>query len=233
MASDTILLTGFEPFGGEDINPSGEVARVLDGTMVASLPIVGRVLPVNLAAVPSLLDDLVREIDPAVILNLGLAPGEPVIRLERVAINIADFDIPDNTGHVARDAGLVEHGPLALASRLPLRAVEDALLANGIPAYISNTAGLFLCNVTMFTVLARYPDIPAGFVHLPYLPEEVAGLLARAQAARSVDVRIPASLASMSLEVMVRAIRIILETTVAARGKPMATERALERSAAL
>ncbi len=218
MPTDTVLITGFDPFGGDGINPSGEVARAMDGSTIGNLRVVGRVLPVDLAVVPGALDQLVRDVDPAIVVNLGLAPGEPAIRLERVAINVADFEIPDNTGRVLRDADLDGSGPLALGSRLPVRKIEAALLAGGIPARISNTAGLFLCNATMYTVLRNYPDIPAGFVHLPYLPKEVATLLAQAQKERSINSHRPASLASMSLSVMIDAVRIIVQTTVAAGG---------------
>lgn len=224
MPTNTVLITGFDPFGGDGINPSGEVARAMDGSTIGHLQVVGRVLPVDMAGLSTALDQLVRDTDPAIVVNLGLAPGEPAIRLERVAINVADFEIPDNTGQVLRDADLDGSGPLALGSRLPLRNIEAALLAAGIPTRISNTAGLFLCNATMYTVLRNNPGIPAGFVHLPYLPEEVAILLAQAQKERSINSIRPASLASMSLSVMIDAVRIIIETTMSAEGKEESQE---------
>src|SRR5207248_9307914 len=106
MALRAVLVTGFEPYGGGHINPSLEVARNLDGTAVASVPVVGRALPVDFRALQQRAHAVLTEIDPIAVLNLGLWPGEATIRLERVALNLADFEIPDNAGELVHDMPL-------------------------------------------------------------------------------------------------------------------------------
>jgi pyroglutamyl-peptidase len=213
--SDTILLTGFEPFGQWRVNPSGELARSLDGAGVAGATVVGRVLPVRLAGIREHLAGLVDELRPLVVVGTGLAPGAAVVRLERFAVNLADFRMPDNDGEIARDVRLAPDGPAALASRLPLRETADALLAAGIPAQLSNSAGTYLCNAVMHAILdVCGPDVPAGFVHVPNVPEQVAATLLE----HKDDDRQPgqAELSSMSLPTMRQALWIVLSTAVAA-----------------
>ncbi len=222
MTRKAALVTGFEPYGVGSVNPSMLVARSLDGTEVASVPVVGRTLPVSIRRLRQHVDDILREVDPAVVVSLGLWPGEPTIRLERIAINVADFEIPDNDGELLTDAPLDAATLPAIPSRLPLRAIERALLDAGIPARLSSTAGTFLCNATMYTFLQATesvrPPVPCGFVHLPYLPEQVSALLTRAKADRSLAVHQRADLASMSLATMVEAVRtILLAASLAAR----------------
>jgi pyroglutamyl-peptidase len=216
MALKAVLVTGFEPYGGGRINPSLEVVRNLDGTEVATVPIVGRALPVDFRALRQRVHALLTEIDPIAVLNLGLWPGEATIRLERVALNLADFEIPDNAGELVHDTPLDTEAPEAIPSRLPLRAIERALLEAGIPARLSNTAGTFLCNATMYTFLRQSVGVPCGFVHLPYLPQQVASLLARAKEERTFEQHQRADYASMSLPTMLEAVRIILAVSLAA-----------------
>ncbi len=153
-------------------------------------------------------------------MSLGLWPGEPAIRLERLAFNLADFEIPDNEGAFLQDMPVDTGAPAAIPSRLPLRAIERALLDAGIPVRLSSSAGTFLCNATMYTFLRAserlQPEVPCGFVHLPYLPEQVADLLKEVSEARSLELHQRADLASMNLETMVGAVRIILATALKA-----------------
>jgi pyrrolidone-carboxylate peptidase len=120
---------------------------------------------------------LIEELRPPAVLCLGLWPGEPLLRLERVAVNIADFEIPDNAGFITRGP-VVEDGAEAYRSTLPLDRMRERLLAAGIPARLSSTAGNFLCNALMYHALRRCaehtPPRPCGFIHLPYLPAQVA-----------------------------------------------------------
>lgn len=215
------LVTGFEPYGGRGINPAAELARALDGTHIDALQVTGACLPVSLAAAPARLATLIDDLAPDIVLCLGLWPGEAMIRLERIALNRADFEIPDGTGHLARDVPIDAGGPDGLQATLPLRAIVDALLAAGIPARLSGTAGTYLCNATMYALLnhARRtrPGLAAGFMHVPYLPAQVALLVQDLVAAEQMELHQRADVASMAFETMLQAVRIALATTAAQR----------------
>jgi pyroglutamyl-peptidase len=209
----TALITGFEPYGGRDINPSGELAAALDGARIGDLTVVGRTLPMVFAGLAERVAACLAETRPALVIALGLCPGEPAIRLERRAVNLAECGSPDNAGALGRGEPL-EPGGAALTATLPLPAIAAALLADGIPARLSDSAGTFLCNATLYTLLSAIArngaPIPCGFIHLPYLPRQVAAMLADARAPTP-----DAELASMDLATMERALRIAL--AIAAR----------------
>jgi pyroglutamyl-peptidase len=173
-----VLVTGFEPFGSDTANPSQEVAKALDGRRVGDAVIRGLILPVQhedarAAILPALAEPELR----AAVL-LGLAGGRMRVALERAALNVMDYPEPDNRGDVVRDVPCVPGGPAAYWSTLPLAAILEALAAEGIPAYVSSTAGTFLCNYTLYAALHALAErgrrVPAGFIHLPYLPSMVA-----------------------------------------------------------
>jgi pyroglutamyl-peptidase len=173
-----VLVTGFEPFGSDTANPSEEVAKALDGRRVGDAVIRGLILPVQhedarAAILPALAEPELR----AAVL-LGLAGGRMRVALERAALNVMDYPEPDNRGDVVRDVPCVPGGPAAYWSTLPLAAILEALAAEGIPAYVSSTAGTFLCNYTLYAALHALAErgrrVPAGFIHLPYLPSMVA-----------------------------------------------------------
>jgi pyroglutamyl-peptidase len=212
------LVTGFEPYGGRSRNPAGEIAAALDGSLIGGIRLVGRGLPVAFATLEEVIPALLAEVDPAVVISLGLCPGEPVIRLERVAINLADFAIPDNDGAVLVDQPLDARGTAARFATLPLRPIQQALLAAGIPARLSSTAGTYICNKVLYRFLGAIERsgkaVPCGFIHLPYLPEQVAGMIAEMQAERSLERRQPANLPSIGLATMTEAVRIALEMTL-------------------
>jgi len=173
-----LLVTGFEPFGGDTANPSQEVAKALDGRRVGGIPVRGLVLPVQHDDARAVLAPALAEPGLRAAVMLGLAGGRARVALERVGLNVMDYRQPDNRGDVVRGEPCVAGGPPAYWSTLPLPAILDALNAEGIPAYLSNTAGTFLCNYTLYTALhaltAAGRRIPAGFIHLPYLPSMVA-----------------------------------------------------------
>ena len=200
MSRPVILLTGFEPFGGHPANPSEEVAKALDGRAVGGAVVRSAILPVDHAAAGPRTARLVDELDPRAIVHLGLAGGRARIALERVALNVMDFDTPDNTGYCARNEPCVAAGPPAYFATLPLAAMLEALLADGVPAYISNTAGTYLCNQTLYGTLHRLAErtqpARAGFIHLPLLPAMVA----------ASGLEQP----SMDAALMVRAVEIVL-----------------------
>jgi len=201
-----ILLTGFEPFGAYPSNPAGEVAKALDGRAFGADVVRSAVLPVHHAEAALTVSRLLDEIGPRAIVHLGLAGARARIALERVAVNVMDFEIADNVGYRATGEPCVPGGPVAYFSTLPLGAILEALGAEGVPAYLSNTAGTYLCNQTMYTtrhVLERRGlAIPAGFIHLPQSAAMVA--------ASGLDQ------ASMDLPLMIRAVETALRVTAAA-----------------
>ena len=211
MTASTTLVTGFEPFAGLDRNPSAEVAWRLERRTIGGSPVVSRLLPVSLAGYREALAAALDETRPGLVIALGLAQGEASIRIERLGINLADFDIADNDGMVAAGRPLEEGGPRARFSTFPAAAIEIAVLAAGIPAHCSTTAGAYLCNACLYSLLGMseyaQPGFACGFIHLPYLPEQVAGLM-------TTDRRTRRDLASMSLDTMVRAVEVAIETSL-------------------
>jgi pyroglutamyl-peptidase len=173
-----ILLTGFEPFDGDTVNPSGEVAKLLDGKVVRDTVVRSVILPVQHEAARAVVAPLLEAPGLVAVVHLGLAGGRARISLERVAVNVMDYSRPDAHGQVLRDVACVEGGPAAYFSTLPLREMLAALTAEWIPAAISNTAGTYLCNDISYTTLhaldQRALAIPAGFIHFPFLPSMVA-----------------------------------------------------------
>ena len=202
-----ILLTGFDPFDGDTVNPSGEVAKRLDGQMIGGCVVRSVILPVQHEAARAVVVPLLEAPGLVAVVHLGLAGGRARISLERVAVNVMDYSRPDAHGQVLCDVACVEDGPAAHFSTLPLREMLAALTADGIPAYVSNTAGTYLCNDISYTTLHSLGrlgrSIPAGFIHLPFLPSMVS----------AHNLEQP----SMDLPLMVRAIEIVLPLTVPAR----------------
>ena len=200
-----ILLTGFEPFGTYTTNPSGEVAKALDGRAFGAEAVRGVVLPVHHREAALAVARAIDETAPRAIVHVGLAGGRARIALERVAVNVMDFEIADNAGYRAEGEPCVPEGPVAYFSTLPLAAILDALVADGVPAYLSSTAGTYLCNQTMYTTRhlldRRGLAIPAGFIHLPQSAAMVA--------ASGLDQP------SMDLPLMIRAIETALRVTAA------------------
>lgn len=171
-----ILLTGFEPFGGAAINPSWEAVRRTE--VPAGTEAVRICLPVSFREAPRRLEEAVRRERPDAVVCVGQAGGRTGISLERVAVNLMDARIPDNEGFQPVDEPILPEGPAAFLSSLPLRRLEAALKETGLPVQISNTAGLYVCNCVFYTAAAlaakRFPGMQAGFIHVPYLPEQTA-----------------------------------------------------------
>ena len=219
MAQRPALVTGFEPYGGRGVNPASEAARALDGATASGIPVVARTLPVSATRLRGRIAEVLRELDPIVVIGLGLWPGEALIRIERIGVNIADFEIADNEGTLLVDRPVGDNGPAAFAATLPIRQIEEALLDAGIPARLSSTAGTFLCNACLYSFLeesaaARRARL-CGFLHLPYVPTQVAELLKAMRREGRLELHQRADLASMDLAVAVKAVRIALEVSVA------------------
>lgn len=193
-----ILLGGFEPFHGERRNPSLEVMRALDGTLIGGLRVKGLELPVVYARAMRRMTSAIARFRPAAVLGLGQAGGRPVITLERVAINLIDGPHPDNARRRKNDEAVVRGGPDAYFARLPLREIERALKRKRIPTTLSLSAGAFMCNAVMYAALHELrgrPGLPCGFIHLPFDTR---------QALRHL------SAPSMPIEMMAEAVRIAI-----------------------
>jgi pyroglutamyl-peptidase len=145
-----------------------------------------------------------EEVKPDIVICVGQAGGRNDITVERVAINVDDARIPDNEGNRPIDARIVENGPAAYWSSLPIKAIVEKMREAGIPASVSQTAGTFVCNHTFYglshLIATQYPGIRGGFIHIPYLPEQAA--------------RHPGA-SSMSLEIIVRSLEIAIQTAAA------------------
>jgi pyroglutamyl-peptidase len=177
-AEPVILVTGFEPFGPHAVNPSQELAKLLDGRRIGRCAVAGIVLPVHHVEAARHMSALLGELQPLAVVHLGLAEGRARLGLERVALNVMDYRIPDNAGYRAEGEPCVPGGPAAYLTSLPLPEMLAALVAEGIPAYVSNSAGTYLCNQTLYQTLheiaTRELTVRAGLVHLPLLPAMVA-----------------------------------------------------------
>lgn len=173
----TVLITGFEPFGGESVNPSWEVVSSLDNAIIGGCRVIARQLPCAFGESLAVLNAAIDALSPSLVLAVGQAGGRTDITVERVAINVDDARIADNQGQQPVDVPIVVDGPAAWFSLLPIKAMVVAMRNAGIPASVSQTAGTFVCNHVMYGLLHKLRDVPAvkgGFIHIPYLPQQAA-----------------------------------------------------------
>ncbi|MGB3161273.1 pyroglutamyl-peptidase I [Carnobacterium sp.] len=171
-----ILVTGFDPFGGEKINPALEAVKMLADT-INGAEIKKLEIPTVFGKSAFVVKEAINEFNPDVVLNIGQAGGRFAISPERVAINIDDARIPDNEGNQPIDLVIQKTGKNAYFTQLPIKAMVTAMQGIGIPSIVSNTAGTFVCNHIMYQVQFMidmdFPDIKAGFIHVPFIPEQV------------------------------------------------------------
>lgn len=182
-----VVLTAFDAFGGESLNAAEEALRKLPGSIRTAggseIHIEKAILPTSFARSAALLERLLSEQEnvPDAVLCLGQAAGRNSISLERIAINLDDARIPDNDGDQPEERPIKEGGPAAYFAKLPLKKLLQALRSEGIPAILSNTAGTYVCNHLMYTLLhllnsrAELAGTSGGFIHLPLLPEQCCG----------------------------------------------------------
>ena len=199
----TVLLTGFEPFDQDTLNPSWEAVRLLDETLInEDVRIIARQLPCVFSQAPAHLHALIERFTPQMVIAVGLGPGRSDIALERVAINLIDARIPDNQGEQPIDVPVAAEGPTAYFSTLPIKAMVAALRAAGIPATVSHTAGTFVCNQVFYSLQHSLAGstVRSGFMHVPLLTEQVA-LAASAQP-------------SMSQETLVKGLRVAVSAAL-------------------
>ena len=201
-----ILVTGFDPFGGEKINPALETIKRLPDAVLGAR-IIKLEIPTVVGKSLAKIQEAVEKENPDVVLSIGQAGGRSEITVERVGINIDDCRIPDNEGNQPIDEPIVAGGPSAYFVTVPIKAIVEKIKANKIPASISNTAGTFICNHVCYGVAhlaaartAAGKPMKSGFIHIPFLPEQGIGK--------------PALTPSMSLETIVSGITHALEAIV-------------------
>lgn len=172
-----ILVTGFDPFGGESINPSMEAVLALPDTIGAAT-LIKVILPTKFREAGEILERKIQELQPDAVVSIGQAGGRSAITPERVAINLRDASIPDNGGAQPCDEEIFSNSPTAYFATLPIKKIVSALKDAGIPAAISNTAGTFVCNEVMYTALhaaaGQETAMKAGFIHIPFTEEQAA-----------------------------------------------------------
>jgi pyroglutamyl-peptidase len=211
MSSDPVpvLVTGFEPFGGETVNPSELIVHELRGRLIDGCPVKTAVLPCEFGRS---LHDLALAIDqhhPQLVICLGQAGGRSGLTVERIAINLNDAPIPDNVGRRPIDEPIDPTGPAACWSTLPIKAIVRAVAMSGIEASVSQTAGAYVCNHVFYglmRMLENRPDTRGGFIHVPFLPDQAASRSAPA----------------MPLPLMVRGIEIAISTALDRRSDEVA-----------
>jgi pyroglutamyl-peptidase len=202
----TVLLTGFEPFDRDAVNPSWEAARALDGWRSGGVVVHSRQMPCVFGAAIEALVAAMAEVKPELVICVGLAGGRSELSIERVAINIDDGRIADNAGRQPIDQAVAADAPAAYFATLPIKAIVRDMRAAGLPASVSNTAGNFVCNHIFFGLMHHLAThgskARGGFIHIPYLPE---------QAARFADQP------SMALPSVIEGLRIAIATAMEVR----------------
>lgn len=171
-----ILVTGFDPFGGDSINPAIESVKRLPDS-IAGAEIIKMEIPTVFHKSLNVIDEAIQEHNPDVILSIGQAGGRPDITVERIGINCDDARIADNEGNQMIDEPVFADGPAAYFVNLPIKAMVSEIKKAGIPASVSNSAGTFVCNHITYGVRhlveTKYPGKRSGFIHIPFLPNQV------------------------------------------------------------
>ncbi|MEO5427976.1 pyroglutamyl-peptidase I, partial [Bifidobacterium bifidum] len=166
-----ILVTGFDPFGGEPVNPAFEAVKLLPES-IAGVSVVKLEIPTVFTRSAMVVEEAIEREKPDYVLCIGQAGGRSAVTVEKVAINLAEARIPDNDGEQPFDTPLREDGDTAYFATLPVKAMVKRINASGIPALMSYTAGTYVCNSIMYNVLylldRRFPGVKGGFIHVPY-----------------------------------------------------------------
>ncbi|MGM0217486.1 pyroglutamyl-peptidase I [Enterococcus sp. AZ126] len=171
-----VLVTGFDPFGGDSINPAYEAVKMIPNE-VAGAEIIKLEIPTVFKESGEVVEAAIREHNPDIVICVGQAGGRSAISFERVAINLAEARIPDNKGNQPIGTKLEEDGETAYFTTLPIKAMMKNVQKHGLPAYISYTAGTFVCNDIMYRLLymidKEFSDVKGGFIHVPFEPTQV------------------------------------------------------------
>ncbi|WAA13365.1 pyroglutamyl-peptidase I [Fervidibacillus halotolerans] len=171
-----VLITGFDPFGNEHLNPSLEVVKRLDGKVIEDVVIVAQEVPTVFHKSIQVVIEAIKKEQPDVVICIGQAGGRAQITPERIAINVDDARIPDNETNQPIDEPIDPNGPAAYFSTLPIKRIVKEMRKAGIPSSVSNSAGTFVCNHLFYGVMnyleKQAPSIRGGFIHIPYIPEQ-------------------------------------------------------------
>lgn len=171
-----ILVSGFDPFGGEKVNPAIESVKKLPDTILGA-EIIKLEIPTVIGKSIQKIEEAVELHKPDVVISVGQAGGRTDITVERVGVNVDDCRIPDNEGNQPIDEKIVKDGPDAYFVTLPIKAMVEHIQKKGVPASVSNTAGTFICNHVTYGVRhlaeTKYPEMRTGFIHIPFLPQQV------------------------------------------------------------
>ena len=171
-----ILITGFDSFGGETVNPAYEAVKLLPDT-IAGAEIIKLEVPTQFHRAGAVLENAMQRHKPDAVICVGQAGGRAAITPEKVAINLMDGRIPDNAGYQPVDGPIREDGETAYFTSLPVKAMVQRMRDAGIPAAVSYTAGTYVCNYLLYTLLylidKKYPNVRGGFIHVPYAMEQV------------------------------------------------------------
>ncbi|MBT1178193.1 pyroglutamyl-peptidase I [Bifidobacterium vespertilionis] len=172
----TVLITGFDPFGGEKVNPAFESVKLLPDT-IAGADIVKLEVPTVYTRSATVLEEAMDRVKPDIVICVGQAGGRSTLTVERVAINLAEARIPDNDGEQPLDQPLREDGDTAYFASVPVKAMVQNIRDHGLPAFVSYTAGTFVCNSIMYNLLylidRKFPGVKGGFIHVPYEPGQL------------------------------------------------------------
>lgn len=168
-----LLITGFDPFGGESINPAWEAVKLLPDA-IGDYELTKLEIPTVFGVAAQTVIDKAEELNPDVIISVGQAGGRASVTPEMVGINLRFATLPDNMGAVPCDIPIIEGGPAAYFSTLPVRTMAKAICDAGLPGAVSYSAGSFVCNDVLYSVLHRFAgtSVRAGFIHVPFLPEQ-------------------------------------------------------------
>ena len=188
-----LLITGFDPFGGENINPSWEAVKLLP-EQVGQYHIHKLAIPTIYGTAAEMILTKSEQLQPDGIISVGLAGGRDAVTPERIAVNIRDARIADNRGVQPRGDRVVPEGPAAYFSTMPVEKMAEAIRQAGIPAAVSNTAGTFVCNDVLYTLLHHFDkaSVRVGFIHVPYLPSQGTPNMELADIAKALTAAIEA-----------------------------------------
>ena len=188
-----LLITGFDPFGGADINPAWEAVKLLPEE-IADFEVHKLEIPTVFGLATEKVLEKAAKIQPDVILCIGQAGGRAAVTPERIGVNIRDAKITDNAGNQPVGQFVAQEGPAAYFATVPVMAMADAIQAADLPGQVSNSAGAFVCNDTLYGLLHHYAgtDVKVGFIHVPWLPEQGSPSLELEKTARALEAAIRA-----------------------------------------